>query len=169
MDSQIRKYKRRFWLSASLGLLLIFVVGVVGFYVLMPEERVSLPNLNKLHIGMRKTEVKALLGSSLQQKDLKGEMMSWITRSNLPGRTFQPSWCEPGGLVYSTDYLNDREFTGPQVENWGSSKLFIIVQFDDHERIVRYSGFPAHLNTDYGTWWQQVTKTIQYWWDHRKI
>jgi hypothetical protein len=167
MDRQIQKYKQRFWLNATLGLSAIFFIGVVGFFVLVPEEKVSLTNLKKLRLGMSKEEVKTLLGGSYQDEFLKGEMM-WMT-GPFDDRTFQHSWCEPGGLVYCTDHLDDRAFSGPHVENWGSSKLFITIQFDDKGFLARYAGFPAHLDESYGTWRQQVIRKIQYWWEHWKI
>jgi len=165
MDSQIRKYKRWYRLNATFGLLSIFIISVVGFFVFMPEEQISIANLKRLRVGMTKQEVKAILGSSLQDQFLKGEVMHWILGSSPP----QDMWAQPGGLVYGAIVPHDQELFGG-TEDWGSSALCVKIQFDNEDRVARMISFPVTCDEIWsGSCWDRLMRKIQYWRERWKI
>jgi hypothetical protein len=165
MDNQIRKHKRQYWLNVVAGLLSIFIVGIVGFFVFEPEEQVSVANLKKLRVGMGKQEVKAILGSSLHDQVKKGEIMHWEVGSSPP----QNMWAKPGGFVYGAIVPQDQDLTGP-TEEWGSSTLLIVIQFDNEDRITRIASFPATCDENWsGPWSRRIRDKIRYWRERWKI
>jgi hypothetical protein len=167
MDHASGRPPRRRLRSILGWILFLLLIAFALFLVLTPRELVTPGRVSQVTVGMPRDGVRRLLGpTTLEQMHSVG-LMAWSVGT--PKRdgnrwTSRYMWSRPGGVVYYCDVTCTTGFHHGRAEAWASPALYVMVCYDENNRVIEVTHAPARINERWtGPWHRRVQNYLLYW------